>query len=130
MRDYETFAANIRTRFPYLSERKATLKELWEVRRAYEENFVKLQETVGTDEHDRYVREEQYLDMRCRHLRDDLGILLKDPCPVKGAKLCEECTGFVLAQRKEYNDSVRWLEVAQGTREALECPVKKLAAAI
>ena len=63
--------------------------------KAYQQNYRVLEAMVDTPMHQTYVRIEKVLNRIGIELRERIGVLAKDPCPLTGCIpiSCESCTG-------------------------------------
>ena len=96
---------------------------------AYDKNFLKLEETVGTPEHQIYVKEERRLNKKDVLLRKRMGFYLTDPCPTNWSGECVDCTGYYRKNQKYYNFKGRLISRNyQCAKEdsAYECNLKNI----
>jgi hypothetical protein len=91
---------------------------------AYDLNFELLLKTVGTPQHRKYIKEENRLEKIGIVLRDRLGLLAKDPCPIRSSKNCNECSHFIKRKvlRNRYGTKVVKLSEAKNYRFGYLCP--------
>ena len=91
-------------------EKIYTIADLARNSRKYEENFTKLERTVGLPEHKEYVRIENRLNRKDVEIRKALGIYAYDPCPLNtsGNQYCSSCTGYY---KREKNKRGKWRNV-------------------
>ena len=66
-----------------------------ETTRLYQENIEKLLESIGTENHKKYVEVEKELNAKGIRIRKALGIDVNDPCPVNTTRSCDECSGVL-----------------------------------
>jgi len=75
---------------------KYTREDLRRNSEAYEKNFQLLKRTVGTPDHEIYVKIERELNKRDCEIRKEMRFRLVDPCPLtKRNKACSKCTGRI-----------------------------------
>jgi len=67
------------------------IEKLRELIAEYDANFEKLVDSIGTPEHNGYVRIEQRLNAATSQIKSNLGILAKDPCPKSRPYPCWKC---------------------------------------
>lgn len=60
----------------------------------YDENYTRLEASVGTPEHDKYVKIERQLERQITALQRKFGYMVDDPCPLRSCHFCSLCTGY------------------------------------
>lgn len=78
--------------------REVLLAKLSKLHNDYEDNFQLLQHSVGTSEHNGYLKIERVFNMQEQQIKRDLGgeyaKSLQDPCPIKRHRDCCGCSQY------------------------------------